>query len=117
MRENKFLYSKCPYCGKHGINVFQKSGKATTYKVQCIYCAKTFKANIFIYIALLLAVVLCFSGLTLLLKYFNVPLNGFANLLLVLLAYYSFNYFLPVKMIDESVASSIKKHINKKKKH
>ena len=102
MNENKFMYSKCPYCGKHGIDIFSKSGKATTYKTKGIYCNKFFKANVWVNAIMNITIGLGL-GLILLLfsNIFAIHIPTITLIFLALVAYYFKEYFLPVKKLDD----------------
>ena len=101
MNENKFRYSKCPYCGKHGIDIFSKSGKATTYKTKCIYCNKFFKANIWINAIMNITIGLGLGLIILLFSKYICHIPTIIVIFLVLIAYYFKQYFLPVKKLDD----------------
>ena len=101
MNENKFRYSKCPYCGKHGIDIFTKSGKATTYKTKCIYCNKISKANVWANAILSITIIL---GLGLSILLFSTYVRHIPTIIIIILglvAYYLIQYFLPVNKLDD----------------
>ena len=101
MNENKLRYSKCPYCSKHGIDIFSKSGKATTYKTRCIYCNKLFKANIWLSAVMNITIGLGLGLIILLFSKYICHIPTIIVIFLVLIAYYFKQYFLPVRKIDD----------------
>ena len=101
MKENKFRYSKCPYCSKHGIDIFSKSGKATTYKTRCIYCNKLFKANVWVSAIMNITIGIGLGISVLLFSKYICRIPTIVLILLVLVAYYFKEYFLPVRKIDD----------------
>ena len=101
MNENKLRYSKCPYCGKHGIDIFSKSGRATTYKTKCKYCNNIFKASVWVSTIMNIATFLGLGLIILLFSKYICHIPTIMIIILALVAYYFNQYFLPVKKIDD----------------
>lgn len=95
MKENKFLYSKCPKCGRHGIPAFSKYGRSPR-AVSCIYCHGTFKASAFSYI--LLGIFIITSGYLVNRYLFEFPLWGL--LLWVIGVFALGEYFAPLREVE-----------------
>ena len=103
MKENKFAYSKCPYCGRHGIPAFfSKWGKHMPKKVKCIYCEKTFKVPVWgcilrvaipIFVGSLSCVAFEYLGIN-----HNYSLYG--GITVVILTMFLYAYFAPLKILD-----------------
>ena len=125
MKENKFMYSKCPNCGRHGIPAFDKMGFKSTSVLTCIYCSKQFKASLFL-ATLVKFVILGLSVLSGVL-YRKIPIINNVSLFLVLITFFILfllaQYLLPVhqyKNVFSKVSSSSKyyhsKYTKKKRK-
>lgn len=99
MKENKFLYSRCPYCKKHGIPAFEKFGKYT-YEIKCIYCEHSFRVNFFvaILIKLLYGISLGIIGY-LLNNYTTIHIPLWLIIFVFVIGYFTIQYFIPIHMI------------------
>lgn len=95
MKENKFLYSKCPKCGRHGIPAFSKYSRGPR-AVSCIYCHRTFKASFFSLI--LLETFIIASGYLVNMYLLELPMGGM--FLWVISVFFVAEYFAPLREVE-----------------
>lgn len=115
MNENKFRYSKCPYCRRHGIVAFPKVSRRKAYNLTCIYCQKTFKAKyVLVFCAEVFSLVIT-GGFSYLIHHFEFnKLYGVEYILFIVLFFLS-HYFAPLRKIDNQfIGPSSKRKRNKR---
>lgn len=111
MKENKFLYSKCPNCKRHGITAFLK-----TYELRCKYCGTLFRTYRSIRRILIVFVALIVGVLGYIIKNYvcDIPLAVF--FVVAVIAVLVVGYFEPVYEIEEDLKKSYHQEKRRKKK-
>lgn len=100
MNIEKIIYCKCPYCGGHGIKVWGKIGRHSTYTVTCKLCGNKSKANsaiLFVRIINILLVIAIIGKLTESLPNYAKFIIAFP---LLLICDYIVEYFAPMEKQD-----------------
>ena len=111
MKENKWLYSKCPHCKRHGITAFFKP-----YELRCKYCGTLFRTNRYIFRILLVFVGLIVGALGYVIKnyVYDMPLG--VLYIIAVIPILAALYFEPIYEVKEDLKKSChqKKRIKKK---
>ncbi|MBQ7045427.1 MAG: hypothetical protein IJN65_02925 [Clostridia bacterium] len=98
-KPEKFIRSKCPNCKKNGIE-FWKTGTRYNPKLTCKYCNKTYKVRwIVSFVFTVVWAVVMGTALRLVREYiFEIPV--WLCFVIALITYSIFEYFAPLKEID-----------------
>lgn len=94
---DKLKYSKCPNCKKHGISAFLKLGRASTNRVSCKYCKKTYKVNWILAFIIKILIILALFMFT---EYIY-ELSVWNSVILGIILLGVFQYFTPLEEIEE----------------
>ena len=113
MQENKFRYSKCPHCGRHGIPAFYKlTVKLRRPALTCIYCKKTFQASFLYGILMLTAWTGSVIGYVPLIRILNIAPSaiGLGAVMYSVASWCLIQYFIPIREVIPPRKPPKKKH-------
>ena len=94
-------YSKCPCCGKRGIDAYPKKRATHFYKLKCKHCKETVQINgpLYWFNFILTIIVMLIIEMMITVSLWVVP--WWAMFASVMIALFALDYFAPLKKVEE----------------